>query len=231
MREVLRQEKKYLIQQAQGMALNHRLQQVLHQDDHNGAQGYVVRSLYFDTLDDQDLFEKEFGMEIRRKVRLRVYDPRGSFALLELKQKQGDYQRKRSLRLSRQEAQRLIACDYTPLLTRPEPFAAECYALMQTRCYRPKTIVEYRRKAFVVRENNIRLTFDHQIDATASSFALFAPHLALTPVFPRSHGVLEVKFNGFLLSYVKELLGDLEKSQTSVSKYVLARSQTYHPHL
>lgn len=231
MRDVLRQEKKFLIQRAEMAAKCGRLQGVLHEDPHNGAQGYVIRSLYFDTLYDQDYFEKEQGIEIRRKVRLRLYDPRGNFALLELKQKQGSSQRKRSLRLAREEAQRLIAGDYTPLLAHPEPFAAECYGLMHTRCYRPRTVVEYRRKAFVLKENNIRVTFDHQIDATSACFDVFDPHLAMAPVLDRSLAVLEVKFDGFLLSYVKDLLGDLDKSQTSVSKYGLARRQTYHGYL
>ena len=36
--------------------------------------------------------------------------------------------------------------------------------------------------------------------------------------------VLEVKFNGFLLSYIKDMLLPVQKSELSVSKYALARS-------
>ena len=36
--------------------------------------------------------------------------------------------------------------------------------------------------------------------------------------------VLEVKYNGFLLSYIKDLLNLVERSELSVSKYCLARS-------
>ena len=36
--------------------------------------------------------------------------------------------------------------------------------------------------------------------------------------------VLEVKYNGFLLSYIKDLLDQVERSELSVSKYCLARS-------
>ena len=35
--------------------------------------------------------------------------------------------------------------------------------------------------------------------------------------------VLEVKYNGFLLSYIKDLLDLVERSELSVSKYCLGR--------
>lgn len=231
MQQVLRNERKFLINTADFMAKKHQLRQMLHEDPHNGPEGYSIRSLYFDTEYDGDFFDKEFGVEVRKKLRLRLYDPDGDFAVLEMKQKQGEQQRKRSLRLSREDARRLIAGDHTPLLRYSEPFAAECCALMQTRCYRPRTIVEYRRLAFIARENSIRVTFDHRIEATQSSFALFDPRLLLAPVMDRSQAVMEVKYNGFLLSYIKDLLGDLGRSELSVSKYCMARQLSYHEHL
>lgn len=229
--EVLRNERKFLIHISEFLRKSHELQQLLHEDPHNGPLGYTIRSLYFDTEYDGDFFDKEYGMEIRKKLRLRIYDPRSGSAVLEMKQKQGEQQRKRSLRLRREDAERLIACDYSPLLQYPEKFAAECYVLMNTRCYRPRTIVEYRRKAFIAKENNIRITFDHQIDATESNFALFDPDLIMNPVMGRSMAVLEVKYNGFLLSYIRQMLDSIDKSEISVSKYCLARQQSYQPHL
>ena len=131
------------------------------EDEHNGALGYRVRSLYFDTMYDKDYFEKLDGVELRRKIRLRIYSPEDNFALLEMKQKQGQYQLKRSLRITRDDADAMIRGNYTPLLHYQEDFAAECYSLMQMQVYRPKTVVEYNRKAFIAKENKIRITFDH----------------------------------------------------------------------
>lgn len=68
-----------------------------------------------------------------------------------------------------------------------------------------KTIVEYKRKAYIAKENKIRITFDHQIEATETNMDLFAPDLNMYPVLDKFNGVLEVKYNGFLLSYIKEL--------------------------
>ena len=177
MEEVFRQEKKYLISMEEFYRAGGQFGALLHEDPHNGAHGYRIRSLYFDTLSDRDFHEKEDGVELRRKLRLRLYDPRGDFAMLEMKQKQGMYQKKRSLRLARADAQRVARGDYTPLAESTDPFAQECYAVLQCHTYRPKTVVEYRRKAFIAKENRIRITLDHQIAASESHLDPFDPAL------------------------------------------------------
>jgi len=223
---VLREEKKFLISLAEARSLSHRLEQCLTQDKHNGVFGYPVRSLYFDTMYDDDFFEKTAGIEVRKKIRLRIYDPMADFAMLEMKQKQGAQQRKRSVRVTREDAIRMTKGDYSPLLKYDDPFAAECFALMSTRCYRPKTIVEYQRKAFVAKENKIRVTLDSRIVSTESSFDLFNPKLLMNPVLDPSAVVLEVKFNGFLLEYIRRMINFVDRSELSVSKYCLARQQS-----
>ena len=222
--EVFRQEKKYLMNLADGQALCGRLAGVMMEDEHNGALGYRVRSLYFDTLDEGDFEDKINGLELRRKIRLRCYSPGDRFAMLEMKQKEGAYQKKRSLRVRRADARRLQEGDYAPLLEYEEPFAAECYGLMHRMCYRPKTVVEYQRRAFIAKENHIRITLDHHIVANEARFDLFAPDLNLYPVLDPFQAVLEVKYDGFLLSYLKALVNLADRSELSVSKYCLARS-------
>jgi len=111
---VFREEKKYLISLPEALQACHRLAQVMHEDPHNGISGYPVRSLYFDTLDDRDFREKAAGVELRRKLRLRCYDPAADFAMLEMKQKQGASQLKRSLRVTREDAQALTRRAHAP---------------------------------------------------------------------------------------------------------------------
>lgn len=96
--------------------------------------------------------------------------------------------------------------------------------MMHMWCYRPKTVVEYLRKAYIARENKIRITFDHEIRASEACLDLFSPQLNLYPVLDGFNGVLEVKYNGFLLSYIKDLVSSANRSELSVSKYCLARS-------
>ena len=224
MNEVCRQEKKCWMNLAEMKRLAGALAPVMLQDKHNGAQGYRIRSLYFDTVDERDYEEKLNGIEMRRKLRLRLYDPAADFAMLEIKQKQGPYQKKRSLRLERADAEQLARGRYDSLLRYNEPVAAEIYALLQMYCYRPKTIVEYRRFAFIARENQIRVTFDHDIRSTEAHLDPFDPMLDLYPVVDPFNGVLEVKYNGFLLGYIKEQVNRANRSELTVSKYCLARS-------
>ncbi|MGI6069653.1 MAG: polyphosphate polymerase domain-containing protein [Blautia sp.] len=228
MNEVLRQEKKYLLDYRQFRKLDGMYEQVLMPDAHNGIYGYPIRSLYFDTLEDTDFYDKEEGYELRRKIRLRTYAPGADFAMLEMKQKQGDYQKKRSLCLERDAARSLTRGDYSVLLDVEDPFARECYGILNLYAYRPKTVVEYQRKAYVAKENKIRLTFDHGIRASEVNYDIFDEKLNLYPVMEPYLVVLEVKYNGFLLSYIKDLLDACGKTPVSVSKYCLARSVGLH---
>lgn len=231
MLQVLRKEKKFLLHRREFYQIKGHLDAVLHPDPYAGALGYSVRSLYFDTPYDGDYFDKVDGLELRRKIRLRCYRPNDEMVKLELKQKQGDLQLKRSLSIVRSDAMRLCQGDYTPLLHYrgdQEDFAAECYALMHGQCYRPKAIVEYRRLAYIGKENRIRITLDQDIVATESCWDLFSPSLNMNPVLDADCVVLEVKYNHFLLEYFQQALRTVDRSEISVSKYVLARQHGYN---
>lgn len=223
MEKVLRQEKKYLLNCLEFRKYSNFLEQILMNDPHNGCDGYIVRSLYFDTLDNKDFYLKEMGVEIRRKIRLRVYDPSDEFAMLEIKQKEGDDQLKRSLRISKEDALEMIQGKYECLLKYKEDFALECYTYMISEGYVPTCVVQYNRKAFICKENKTRITFDSNIVATEANFNIFDSNLVMYPVFPKFNVVLEVKYNSFLLGYVKDFLREINKSQISASKYCLAR--------
>lgn len=228
MNEVLRQEKKFLITLEQYYQFSHIFSKVLTLDAHSHDDGYEIRSLYFDSLDDRDFHEKEDGIELRRKIRLRTYGANSSYAMLEMKQKQGHLQKKRSLRMKREDAEKLITGEYSILLNYHEAFAGECYAMLNMHCYRPVCVVSYQRKAFVAKENKIRVTFDHHIVASESDFQLFSSKLNQYSVFDPYLVVLEVKYNGFLLSYIKDVINTIDKSEISVSKYCLGRSIGKH---
>ena len=93
MNVVTREEKKFLISLEEFRKKSHYLDGLLLQDEHNGTDGYIIRSLYFDTVYDDDFFEKLEGVETRRKIRLRIYDPKYDYAMLEMEQKQGALQK------------------------------------------------------------------------------------------------------------------------------------------
>lgn len=224
MNEVLRVEQKYLIDYVSYRQSLRYFSALLTPDAHNGEDGYLIRSLYFDTLDNSDYMEKENGSEIRRKIRLRIYSPDSETALLEMKQKQGISQKKRSLVVTRDVARQLIDGDFSALMAMRDPFARECFTVLSTNFYRPKAVIEYRRQAFITQEANTRITFDSQLRACEMNYDLFAKQLPLIPILEPALIVLEVKYNGFLLSYIQETINCINKSMLSVSKYCAGRN-------
>jgi len=224
MDEVLRQEKKYLISLDRYYYLSRQFSRTLQEDTHSSGDGYLVRSLYFDDIDNTDYEEKINGVEVRKKIRLRNYGPGSKSAKLELKQKQGQWQKKRSLTLDKDKSLRLIAGDYTALLECKSDFADECFGIMNMRCYRPKTVVSYTRKVFIAKENEIRITFDHHIKGTEARFDIFSDDFVENPIFDPYMVVLEIKYNNFLLSYIKDIVQSCNESERAISKYCLGRT-------
>ncbi len=223
MRQVIRYERKYALTYAEYKKLSHYVGLFLPKDSHTGLQGYRIRSLYFDTPNDNDFFEKLEGISCRKKIRLRLYDPAVPYAYLEMKQKEDDRQKKRSLKITRQDAQALIQGDYSPLLGYQNPFADECFACLYMQSYRPKAVVEYIRMAYEKPENKTRITFDREIRSNQSNFDIFSQHMVFYPVVDGDQVIMEVKFNHFLLEYIKNLINHCDRSQTAASKYCMGR--------
>ncbi|MCR5420275.1 MAG: polyphosphate polymerase domain-containing protein [Lachnospiraceae bacterium] len=222
--EVLRTEQKYDLSLEEMFLITSRLNGILQGDKHNHHGGYMVRSLYFDTVNDDDFYDKLDGLEIRRKIRLRVYSPDAKTAKLELKEKTGNNQRKRSLTLSREEAAGIVDGDYKLLYGMDNEFANELYCRMTQYCYRPKCIVQYYRTAFAEAVNDTRVTFDRDLRATEINMDIFDPELMLYPVGLQTGCTMELKFNNFLLSYVKNAVSIADRSNLSASKYGMARN-------
>ncbi len=223
MLDVLREEKKYKMSLAELVYIKGQLENVMHGDAFNGTKPYLVRSLYFDSASDIDFYEKEAGINDRKKIRLRVYSPDAKKAKLELKAKSGTMQRKQSLTVSKEDAMEMIRGNYSVLLNYNEELAEYLYRKMTMELYQPRCVVEYDRIAFGTNENNIRLTLDSGVRANEGSFDIFSNQLQLYPVMRPDEGVLEVKYNRFLLSYIKDIIRCVDKVETSVSKYSMSR--------
>ena len=221
--DVKRKEMKYRISLSASLQAQWLFGQMIPGDKNNGVDGYMVRSLYFDSINDIDLSEKQDGVENRKKIRLRIYSPDDQNAKLELKEKQGVWQRKQSLTLPRDIAILVSTGDYRPLAEMEHPLAQELYYYMTEHLYRPKCIVQYRRYAFVVPTNDIRITFDRYLEASEGNLDLFGDGTTYYPIDTLDDVTLEVKYNHFLFSYIKDLLDGIDKEVVSYSKYVMSR--------
>lgn len=81
-----RHEDKYKITFLEGIVLSNRLKALFRNDHHADENGiYTVKSLYFDTIDDQALQEKINGINEREKFRIRYYNHDLSAVFLEKK--------------------------------------------------------------------------------------------------------------------------------------------------
>lgn len=223
MLDVTRKEIKYLLTVREVYAIKQKLGAVMERDIHGRQGAYQVQSLYFDSLYDADYEDKVNGYDRRQKIRLRVYHPSDELVKLELKEKTGSAQRKRSLLISRGEARCMMQGDYAFLLERQEELAHKLYVIMVTRGYRPKCIVAYDRIAYFRKENDMRVTFDCNLRASEANLDIFDENRMLYPVASPNEVTMEVKYNGFLYSYIKCLIRQSNRIQVSNSKYCRAR--------
>lgn len=223
MLSVLRTEKKYPVSPVVAGQIAARLSYVLKLDP-NCREGkpYLIKSVYFDSLYDRDYYEKDSGLEMRKKIRLRTYG-KDSPIKLEWKQKQGTKQRKLSLMIRRAHAEEILKGDYRCLLEYEGELPKQFYATMTEQVYLPRCMVQYQRLAYMLPTNDIRITLDSSISSQEGNMNLWDENLSVYPVSPVGKTVLEVKYNHFLLDYVKTALSGYELTETANSKYTAGR--------
>lgn len=223
MQENYRREIKYIISVTDFYRLRSYLECYLQPDEYSGDTGYTVRSLYFDSHNDRDLFDVLDGLMEKRKIRLRIYSVDSSSAKLEYKCKSGDKGRKMALTISREEGLWMADGDYSFLLAKRNPLASKLYSLLKTGVYRPKIIIDYNRLAYVYTTNDIRITFDSNIKASLITSAFFDQNIAWQPIMQSGLGVLEIKYNDFLFGHLKKAIELIDSLSTSSSKYANSR--------
>ena len=136
--KTFRHEIKYIISYSEFLYLRKKLDDLLEID--RNQLGYMIRSMYFDSINDDDYYEKLSGEVNRKKIRLRIYDKEGGLVKLEIKQKYDIHQLKESLVINKQEAQKLIDGEYSFLLDYNNDIANKIYTIMTEGYYRPKVI-------------------------------------------------------------------------------------------
>ena len=127
MTTVFRKEIKYVIYQHEFAKMRPLLSALMQRDTHGGDFGYVVRSLYFDSVYDRDYYDTVDGRLKKAKVRLRIYG-KDSPIKLELKQKENSDSLKQSLLVTREEARCMQQCDYEFLSRRTEPVSSAAHS-------------------------------------------------------------------------------------------------------
>lgn len=218
---IFRHEFKYTISYSEMLNLGKKMDGVM-TIDHN--KPYQVRSLYFDTIENDDYYDKLAGIKDRKKIRLRIYEPETDFVKLELKEKNDIHQYKQSIIINHKEAKEIIKGNYDILLKMNDDTANKLYLLLRTGIYKPSVIVEYTRLAYIT-NTSTRITFDYDIKEGIDYEHFFAKDINYIDVTNKNQVVLEVKFDRFLEPYLADILKHYITQNESVSKYVMARNK------
>ena len=167
--------------------------------------------------------ENEDGQPIHEKFRIRAYNGESSFIVLELKRKE----RGKTLKLSEvidEKTYRFLAFDEGKLSDCVlSPLSLKLLSQKKTRLSRPKVIIQYEREPFILREGNVRVTFDRQISASVHIDRFFEDNIYPFPVLPEGIHLLEVKWDSFLPDTVAMALSNSLLQSTSFTKYYLGR--------
>lgn len=218
-----RHELKHEIGTGDMMALRARLGAVCKRDPHAVDGKYFIRSLYFDNPADSALREKICGVCNREKFRMRYYNGDLSLIHLEKKVKRNSLGYKLSCELTADEAQKIARGDMEWLKNDSRELVRQLYAKWRNGGFAPKTIVDYTREPYVFEAGNVRVTLDYNIRTGLSSTDFLNPDCPTLPV-QGNPIILEVKWDGYLPSVIKDLIG-LENCRTAAfSKYAACRA-------
>ena len=98
----------------------------------------------------------------------------------------------------------------------------ELYQKMAVHGLRPRAIVQYTREPFVYAPGNVRVTLDYHIRTGTISNEFLNPDCCTIPI-PNNPAVLEVKWDSFLPSIIKDLVQNPGTRTAAFSKYAACR--------
>lgn len=216
-----RHEWKHEISYSDMLTLRQHLRAVAQTDQHAIGGKYLIRSLYFDTPSDKALREKLDGVSRREKFRIRYYNGDTSVIHLEKKSKLGGLGNKQSAVLSVPETSAILQGDLSWMLDSGRPLVRELYSKIRTQQLRPKTIVDYTREPYVYPAGNVRITLDYNIRTSLSYTDFWDPGTTIpagdAPI------ILEVKWDAFLPSVIRDAIQLKGRHTSSFSKYAQCR--------
>lgn len=228
-KQKFRHELKFYINQFEYEVLRKKIRNVLSLDANSPSdEGYLIRSLYFDNMYDNDLFEKNYGILQRKKFRIRTYNCSEKAIKLERKNRVGEYISKQSVPITREEYEQLLSWDYRFLKEKDGLLYQNFYFLLQNEHLSPRIIVDYNREAYVGKESDVRVTFDKALRTSnegIQSGDLFRKDLVTVEALTFPTLVLEVKYNEYLPSVVRKVLQLDRHHRSAISKYVICREK------
>ena len=219
-----RHELKYEINYAQYLIIRQRLRAICESDPHTKEDGtYLIRSVYFDNIDNKALREKIDGKSAREKFRIRYYNDDLSYITLEKKQKINELCKKVECSLTKDEVCDILTGDTSFMRDHPAQLVRELYSAMTTQNLRPKVLVSYRREPYIYRPGNVRVTFDFGIKTTMFSKDFIGDIHEVSATEDTGMMIMEVKYDDFLPDVIACVVNEGNIRQQSFSKYEACR--------
>ena len=218
-----RHEWKHLISYSDLIAIKQSMSVIARPDPHAVDGKYYIRSLYFDNLYDKALNEKNNGVHMREKFRIRYYNNNLSIIHLEKKSKVDNLGTKYSANLSVEEAQKIVDGDIDWMLyAEDRPLVQELYCKMRYQGMMPKVIVDYTRQPFIYDPGNVRVTLDYDVRTGLNCVDFLNPDTVTIPAGDAAI-ILEVKWDEFLPGIIRDAV-QLKGIRTSgFSKFARCR--------
>ena len=191
------------------------------------AKSYLVRSLYLDTGDLKFYHEKLAGSHTRRKFRIRGYDDDPSEVFLEIKRKYNDTVVKERALVHHEELSKILD-QYGGYNPNGNISDAEIKVINSFLFFipvlqlRPTVLISYEREAYTgIFDDSARLTLDRNLQCLPGRFADDVFYTGTNWTFVHNRCILELKFNGALPFFFKQIIQQLNLWRVAISKYCL----------
>ena len=219
--EIFRHEQKFYIARDHARHLMSLLDAVMLRDAHAKSSGYLITSIYFDDFEDNCLLEKLDGVRHREKYRVRYYERDTEKLKFEIKKKRDDYVSKSSHLVHGSaviQGDVLNIAALRQVIRERQVFSNPLFFDL----FSPVVIVEYRRSAYYLPYDNIRVTIDSDIRSFGYQSRIVREGYG-KQMIPGDLVVLEVKYRDRLPPYLRNLISSLPARRSAISKYVLCR--------
>lgn len=228
-----RQEDKFVIPVASMEELRRDIAPYVIPDNHRALQKsniYEIRSIYFDTFNLKDYYEKHAGLQMRKKLRVRGYNTLTSETevFLEIKWKNNTFISKDRTPVKYADLAELLAggdlekyLPYRKDFPRSQEKASKFLFYLKRSSRVPVNLVTYTREAYIGMFNHAdRVTFDSNIRSMMypGLADLFEEQRLVT--FLKNEFVLEYKSENPMPEWFKRIIRKYNLRKQAFSKYV-----------
>ena len=223
----LRHELKYFMSEAAYYDLRTQFKRLLIPDQNmEDEQGYWIRSMYFDDYQNSCANDKEDGVRLRNKYRVRIYNGSDERIKLEKKAKFDNYISKGSATLSREEYGRILEGDYSFLALKKQPGVYGSFLCAQDPAHASYDYCGvFTGSVFFCRKGMCASRLTNICMPVCTALICFDPNLILTSVLPQHLMIMEVKYDDFLPAVVKRVLKGHPKDHCAISKFLLCSKE------